>query len=348
MSVAALKPVDLPDLGSFDSFTRLCKALADGLRLEILRLLKGESFGVLEICHILDIRQSALSHHLKILANAELVSTRREGNLIFYRRALLLDDDPLAGFKNSAFANIDRLPLRQEVLDRVEVIHRERSQVSLNFFTRNAAKFREKQGLVTEFQQYAATLEDLIRDIRFAIQPAVMEVGPGEGELLLQLARTFEHVIALDNSAQMLERARATISAGGIKHVEFIHGDTTHALRLGVHCDLMVLNMVLHHIPSPAEVFMEAARILNPDGVLLIVDLFRHDQDWVRESCGDLWLGFDAEDLVEWARAAGFAEGQSLFLGLRNGFQIQVRLFVNEKTPEPEKPNSQASQRKLR
>jgi len=330
LAVTALKPADLPDLGNLDDFTRLCKALADDLRLEILRLLKTESFGVLEICRVLDIRQSALSHHLKILANAGLVSTRREGNSIFYRRPLISDSDPFADFKNSAFTNIDRLPMPDQTLKQVEVIHQERSQQSLDFFKRNAAKFREKQGLIAEYQQYASSLVDLIHGISFTQPPVVMEVGPGDGELLLQLAQKFDRVIALDNSTEMLDQARKAVTEKAIDNVEFVHGDITRAPRRGLHCDLIILNMVLHHIPAPAEVFREAFRLLNPDGVLLLVELVNHNQDWVRDSCGDLWLGFETQDLANWAMEAGLVEGQSLYLGLRNGFQIQVRLFVRE------------------
>lgn len=330
MPVTALKPADLPDLGNRDDFTRLCKALADELRLEILRLLKTESFGVLEICRVLGIRQSALSHHLKILANAGLVSTRREGNSIFYRRPLILDSDPFADFKNSTFANIDRLPLSDQTLEQVEVIHRERSQRSLDFFKRNAVKFREQQGLITEYQQYASSLEDLISGISFPQPPVVMEVGPGDGELLLRLASRFDHVIALDNSIEMLEQARKAVKEHAVVNVEFIHGDITKAPKQGLHSDLIILNMVLHHIPAPVEVFREAFRLLNPGGVLLLVELVNHNQDWVRESCGDLWLGFETQDLGNWASEAGLEEGQSLYLGLRNGFQIQVRLFIKE------------------
>lgn len=334
MSVTALKPAELPNLGNFDDFTKLCKALADDLRLEILRLLKAESFGVLEICRILDIRQSALSHHLKILANAGLVSTRREGNSIFYRRPLILDTDLFEDFKNNAFANIDRLPLPVDVLKRIGLIQQERSQLSLNFFTKHADQFRQNQGLITEYCQYASSLESLIDNIGFDAEPTVMEVGPGEGELLLNLANKFNRVIALDNSEEMLQKARSTITDNCIDHVEFIHGDTSIALDKNLHCDLMIFNMVLHHIPSPAEVFQDASRILNPGGVLLLVDLCSHDQDWVRDSCGDLWLGFDADDLVSWAIDANLVEGQGLYLSLRNGFQIQVRLFVNKKRPD--------------
>ena len=91
--------------------TELNKAFADNLRLQVLRMLKGESFGVLELCRILDIRQSALSHHLKILANAKIVSTRREGNSIFYRRALLKDDDPYREIKESILERVDDIPI---------------------------------------------------------------------------------------------------------------------------------------------------------------------------------------------------------------------------------------------
>ena len=147
--------------------------------------------------------------------------------------------------------------------------------------------------------------------------------------MLLQLAGHFEQIIALDNSAEMLEQARKAADESAVANVEFILGDITNAPQ-NLRCDLMILNMVLHHIPAPAEVFQEARRLLNPGGVLLLVELISHDQDWVRESCGDLWLGFESEDLRNWAVDAGLVEGQSLYLGLRNGFQIQVRLFVNE------------------
>ena len=95
--------------------------------------------------------------------------------------------------------------------------------------------------------------------------------------------------------------------------------------------DLIIIDMVLHTIASTAETFLAAAALLKPDGFLLIVDLSTHAQDWVRESCGDLWLGFDEDDLDNWAMKAGLEAGQSSYLGLRNGFQIQMRVFKNTK-----------------
>ena len=328
MSVTALKTTDLSVLPDPTELTRLCKALGDDLRLDILRLLKTESFGVLEICRILDLRQSALSHHLKLLSAAGLVSSRREGNSIFYRRALILGSDPFEEFKNSAFANIDRLKLPDSVAQRLRAVQQERSQQSLDFFTRYAEKFAEKQGLVAEFKQYATNLLDLIAKLELDKASTVLEVGPGEGELLLNLAHQFEQVIGLDNAQEMLEQAHRTITREGVSNVQLLLGDTSVALHKQLKCDLIILNMVLHHISSPAEIFEHATRLLNPGGVLLIVDLCPHNQDWVRESCGDLWLGFDPSDLENWATDAGLAVGQGLYLGLRNGFQIQMRLFA--------------------
>ncbi|MCB1649464.1 MAG: metalloregulator ArsR/SmtB family transcription factor [Pseudomonadales bacterium] len=327
MTLSAVRSSTYSPQDQAEELTQLCKALADGLRLEILRLLRISSFGVLEICRILDIRQSALSHHLKILATAGLATTRREGNTIFYRRPLLSSDDPHYGFKRSAFEAIDGIPLAETLLERLNLVQQERSEQSLQFFTRHADKFREKQGLVAEHSQYMSSLSDLLHSLKLPGHQRMMEVGPGQGELLAGLASQFKQVIALDNAAEMLNQARATVADAGVDNIDFILGDTRKALELQLNCDLMLFDMVLHHLPAPHEAFQHARTLLNEAGVLLIVDLCRHDQDWVRESCGDLWLGFDLDDMNDWADQAGLQAAQVVYLGLRNGFQIQMCAF---------------------
>jgi ArsR family transcriptional regulator len=85
--------------------------------------------------------------------------------------------------------------------------------------------------------------------------------------------------------------------------------------------------MVLHHVPSPAKIFEDVAELLQAGGSFFVTDLCSHDQTWVKDACGDLWLGFDPADLTNWANAAGLVEGKSVYLALRNGFRIQVRQF---------------------
>jgi len=330
MAAPALKTTgSSQSLSPIESLTALHKALADHLRLQILRLLKSESFGVLELCRILDIRQSALSHHLKILATSNLLSTRREGNSIFYRRTLLADHDIYAESKKAVFESLDSMEIPSSQLRKIKQIQLERAQLSLNFFNKNANKFREKQGLIVEHADYASSLHDLITGLGLDASSAVMEVGPGEGRLLTELSHSFKNLTALDNSKDMLEKSRSAISDSGRGDVEFILGDTTVAKTQAVSCDLIIFDMVLHHISSPAKTFKDVAALLNPGGYLLIVELCSHDQDWVRESCGDLWLGFEEGDLDYWAEKAELKNQQSSYLGLRNGFQIQMRTFKN-------------------
>jgi len=328
MSAALLHSNESVAADSTEQLLALHKAWADSLRLQILRLLKNESFGVLELCRILDIKQSALSHHLKILSSASLVSTRREGNSIFYRRVFLCEDSAYFDIKRPVFDQLDALPISDSQRSRIKQIQSERSQLSLSFFHRNADKFGEKQGLIVEHSHYAGSLHDVISGLGLDLATSdVMEVGPGEGQLLVGLAAKVRRLTALDNSKDMLEKSRAAIADAGHDNVHFILGDTGVARKKAVQCDLIIFDMVLHHISSPARTFKDAAALLRPGGLLLIVDLCSHDQDWVRESCGDLWLGFDGDDLNHWADKAGLVPSQSAYLGLRNGFQIQMCAF---------------------
>ena len=313
--------------GALESLTDLNKALGDSIRLQILRLLKSESFGVLELCRILGIRQSALSHHLKILSNAQLVSTRREGNSIFYRRVFLSDDDYYREIKESVFDQVDLLPLARSAEKKISQIQLERAQQSLSFFNKNADKFKEQQGLIVAHDDYGSILHDVIDSLGLNDKATVLEVGPGVGLLLTELAAKFKKLIALDNSKEMLEKSKEAIAKGKFNGVQFILGDTTIARKKDVLSDLIIFDMVLHHISSPTKTFKDSSALLNENGYLLIADLSTHDQDWVRESCGDLWLGFDETDLNHWAQKAGLVTGQSSYLGLRNGFQIQIRVF---------------------
>ena len=81
-----------PEIPSSEQLAAFLKAAADDLRLQILRLLAQDSYGVMELAQVFEVKQSGMSHHLKLLAQAQLVATRREGNSIFYRRALVGQD----------------------------------------------------------------------------------------------------------------------------------------------------------------------------------------------------------------------------------------------------------------
>ena len=195
------------------------------------------------------------------------------------------------------------------------------------FFDKNADKFKENQDLIVSFEQYAGCIQDLLSNENIARNAVVMEVGPGEGELLKQLSTSHETLYALDTSQEMLDKVRQQFGAKQPAGISFICGDMNQAIKQEIKVDLLVLNMVLHHLPSPAEAFAQAQQLLTENGQLLIIDLSSHDQDWVRKNCGDRWLGFDSADLDGWADLYQLVRTQSSYLGLRNGFQIQMALF---------------------
>lgn len=317
------------------ALVHLCKASADPLRLQILRVLMNDSFGVSELCTIFDIRQPALSHHLKVLAGAGLVATRREGNSIFYRRSELGQVGDLGALKGQLFDSVDHIELTCGVRNAVVLLYKQREENSRSFFVKNAHKFQQQQDLIASYEQYAETVAQVLKDAPLKSRNIALEVGPGDGSFLHALSSQFEQVFALDNATEMLEKARSSAATAGLANITFIHGDTSTPKIQTLQADCIVINMVLHHTPSPAQIFNDVAAHLAPGGVVLITDLCSHDQSWARENCGDLWLGFEPNDLAQWASDAGLEDIASVYLAQRNGFQIQVRLFGHSQHKTP-------------
>ncbi|SOB78068.1 ArsR family transcriptional regulator [Marinobacter sp. LV10R510-11A] len=322
-------------ISSVDVLAPIFKASGDPLRLEILRVLRRDTFGVLELSQLFDMRQSGMSHHLKVMHKAGLLEPQREGNAIFYRRPLHLDNEkPTDQTIRQIFDAVDRAPLPAHLQEKIESIRNQRADQSQAFFSRHSEQFREQQELIAAFNLYAAPVADMIRKrTRKTRWQTALEIGPGEGGFLPVLSELCEHVVALDNSRDMLAKATRTCIDARLNNIDLIEGVTDTLLARGDAFDLVVANMVLHHVPSPADIFLDAAALMNNGGCLVVSDLCSHDQNWAKENCGDLWLGFEPEELTAWAAAAGLKAGEQLFIGLRNGFQIQVREFWKTHLP---------------
>ena len=304
----------------------LCKAAGDELRLQILRALQRDAFGVLELAQMFGIRQPAMSHHLKVLAKAGLVVTRKEGTFIFYRRNIN-DGSELALLREQIFTQLDTCDLPNTVLAEIDRIHEHRAATSKNFFGVNAEGFRQQQDLIASYSLYGDAVLELLEPERQKGATSILEIGPGEGELLAALASRFEEVIALDNASAMLERAKTLVGAELCSNIRFILGETGSKAAAKIRVDCTTLNMVLHHVATPVDMLKDIYQILKPGGTLIVTELCQHDQDWVRDTCGDLWLGFCPEELGSWAQEVGFREGESVYMAQRNGFKVQLRKF---------------------
>jgi ArsR family transcriptional regulator, arsenate/arsenite/antimonite-responsive transcriptional repressor len=83
LSLPSLKVAGFVDS---EQFQRIAKALADPRRVEILEYIaqRGE-VGCSRLCDCFPVRQATISHHLKELAGAGLVESRRDGQFVYYR-----------------------------------------------------------------------------------------------------------------------------------------------------------------------------------------------------------------------------------------------------------------------
>ena len=319
---AAAARLPLPTDASDCDVVRVAKAVGDELRANILRVLATDSFGVQELCSIFQSAQPALSHHLKILREAELVSQRKEGTNVFYRRS----SHPANTLYSALFTAIDATPPSAEACAQIESLNQLRAERCQAFFASNKDVLTQQDELICPAEVYLPCVMESLPD-QSSGQGRALEVGPGNGTLLLQLAERFNQVVGIDSSATMLANTEQHIAnaAYGSK-IELLQQDF-FKLTANTEYDAVVAAMVLHHMPSPEAFFQQAARVMTAKGHLVVAELCGHTQDWVTNSVGDLWLGFEPSELVQWAHQHGFRAIEQQHLAQRNGFQVQVLSF---------------------
>lgn len=272
------------------------KALADETRLRLLGVLARYELNVGEIVQVMDMGQSRISRHLKILVDAGLLTCQRQGMWSFYsasqvESALLravLDD--LAHFDGHAAD----LAAAQQVLS-------ERRRSTTHFFDEVAADWnRLSQEMLGEFDLGLA----IERRIAEGNVGTVVDLGCGPGLLLERLSKTADLVIGVDNSSRMLEAAGKRLSSG--PEVSLRIGDLEHLPLRDAEADVAIMSLVLHHLAAPQEGIIEMGRVVRPGGLLVLVDFLPHTNETLRTRYGDRWLGFASDDLAVWLGRAGF------------------------------------------
>ncbi len=104
----------------------------------------------------------------------------------------------------------------------------------------------------------------------------VVDLGCGAGLDLLLAARRVGptgHVIGIDMTAEMLDRARANIADAGLDNVEVRQGLIEELPVDDASVDWVISNCVINLSPEKDRVFAEIARILKPGGRMLVSDM---------------------------------------------------------------------------
>ena len=73
-----------PNREEIQDLSNMFKIFADDTRLRIICSILNTELCVCDLCELLNLNQSTVSHQLQILRNAKLVKYRREGKQIFY------------------------------------------------------------------------------------------------------------------------------------------------------------------------------------------------------------------------------------------------------------------------
>ena len=282
--------------------TALLKLLGDETRLRLLRLVAREALNVSELTSVLGVAQSGVSRHLALLREAGLVAEQRAGVFAWYR--LAAEADAPAGDHAALWAwlrqEFDRTTAATRADDaRLEEVRRVRQES----FRRHGASEDGRQ--LVPGRSWAAWS----RALGLLMPPLeVADLGCGEGYLTIETARWARHVTAVDQSSDVLARAKALARRRKVTNITWKRGSIERVpLKDGV-VDLALLSQALHHADDPARVLAEARRILKPGGRLLVLDLREHGESWVRDAFGDRALGFKDETLARLLAGAGFAD----------------------------------------
>jgi ubiquinone/menaquinone biosynthesis C-methylase UbiE len=279
----------------FDDLT----ALADATRSRMLLVLERHELTVSELCAVLQLPQSTVSRHLKTLADADWVTSRRDGTSRYY--TLALDDRAPATRRLWAILReqVGVTPGADQDARRLRVVLGRRQTKSQEFFASAAGQWdRLRQDLFGR-ASYLHALPGLL-DPDWVIG----DLGCGTGQVAAALAPFVKRVVAVDRSSDMLQAARRRVR--DLPNVEVRRGDLEALPIQDGELDAATLLLVLHHLPEPAEALVEAARVLRPGGRLLISDMLPHDREAYRHQMGHVWLGFGEEALQRLLSNAGF------------------------------------------
>lgn len=276
------------------------RAIGEPTRLRILMLLATGELTVKDLTRVLGQSQPRISRHLKLMHDAGLLTRVQEGSWVYFR---LTDNLSRAGLLRALLAQFDFEDgdFRRD-RERVEDIRRERFERAQDFFANHAGQWDRLRALHADEAEVEARICDLLDVTRGDL---LVDMGTGTGRVLELLAGRFERAIGIDTNQQMLAYARARTQGPAFAHVQIRHGDICNLSLRDRSAEAVIMHQVLHYLPDPRRAIVEAARILQPGGRLLIVDFAAHAVDRLRDEFAHQRLGFEGEQMRAWLLAAG-------------------------------------------
>jgi len=278
-------------------------ALADATRSRILLLLDGRELMVGELCAVLQLPQSTVSRHLKILSDEGWIVARGEGTSRFYSMVQSRLDPSTKRLWHVVREQVAAAPgaghdtrrLDSVLAQRVEA-RRNRSQV---FFSTSHESWDEMRSEMIGRRTDLIALLELL-DERWVVG----DLGCGTGHVSEVLASCVGRVIAVDESGPMLSAARKRLAK--VANVEFRSGTVEDLPIENGELDVAILFIVAHFVADPPALMREVQRVIKPGGKVLLVDFMIHERADYAIQLGHVWQGFDESQVVDWLERGGF------------------------------------------
>ncbi|WP_213162619.1 ArsR/SmtB family transcription factor [Kaustia mangrovi] len=277
------------------------RAIGESTRLRLLFILSHGEFNVTELTGILGQSQPRVSRHLKLLTEAGLLERHREGSWMLFRLGEEGTGAALAHMIADLLPADDPALLRD--LERLEALRSERASAAAAYFRTNAEDWDSIRSLHVAEEDVEQAMADILADA--GPIGTLLDLGTGTGRMLELFARDAEHGIGVDLSREMLAVARSNLERAGLKHCQVRHGDLFHLPYRNDSADAITVHQVLHYLEDPERALSEAARVLSPEGQMLVVDFAPHELEFLREGHAHRRLGISDDQFASWAQRAG-------------------------------------------
>lgn len=273
------------------------KAFSDETRLRLVNILLHYELKVGELVSVLDMGQSRISRHLKILSDAGLVDSWKEGVWGFYRIA---ENGEGREFVNAVSYLFEDSPLFAGDLERAAAVMDKRRTDTRRFFNSIAASWDLfKQEIIGDFDLTDAMFA------RIGHYDVGVDLGCGTGDLLARMTRHAHRVIGVDSSPAMLDRARNRFAGWG-ERIDFRLGEIEHLPLRDGEVDFAVISLVMQYVAAPETAIAEISRVVRPAGLFVVADFQRHDDRELFQRFSARWPGFSREEIEGWLFANGF------------------------------------------
>jgi len=283
---------------SIEPLLSALRAVAEPTRLRLLALCAHGELTVSELVGILGQSQPRVSRHLKLLTEAGLLERIREGSWVFHRQA-----QGGAGARLALYLN-KMLPANDETLNRdlqrLSQVKAERERAAADYFRVNAESWDKLRSLHVDDSVVERVLLAMLEGRRI---DDLLDVGTGTGRMLELFADRLQKGEGIDLSREMLAVARANLERAGLGNCSVRQADMYQIPYPSAAFDAVTMHQVLHFLDHPGQAVAEAARVLRPGGLLLLVDFAPHDQENLRDDHAHRRLGFDDAEVASWLLA---------------------------------------------